>query len=91
MSPGAEGSSTRASFSIGLGTDYIFTPSLKLTAAFDFYAISFPNYSSLESKVGTNLGREQAQVHTLDTTNYSWTFAGSSPSLRGRLRDLTFT
>lgn len=63
----------------GLGVEYSFLPRGKINAAFDYYAIDFSNYESLESKVSGSLGREQTQRYTLNTRNFSWTLGGSFP------------
>ena len=63
----------------GLEVEYAFPARAKISAAFDYYEIDFPNYSSLESQVSGSLGREQAQRYTLNTRNYSWTLGGDFP------------
>lgn len=67
--------------SAGLDAEYAFAEGWTGSAGFDWYQIRFPNYSSLESGVvGQGLGRAEAEPHTLDSDNLSWSAGGTFPT-----------
>ncbi|MBI5883566.1 MAG: hypothetical protein HZB91_10740 [Elusimicrobia bacterium] len=63
----------------GVEASYTFSPKVKASGGFDFYRITFPNYRSLASLAPSGLGREQAEISTLDTLNYSWSAGAEIP------------
>lgn len=66
--------------SAGLESEYSFDERTRGSVAFDYYAIDFHNYVSLESGQAQNgIGREQADGHALNSRNLSWTGTLSCP------------
>lgn len=63
----------------GLEAEYSASERVKANASFDYYAIDFPNYASLESRALPGLGREQAGARTLNSRSASWTWGGEFP------------
>ncbi len=56
--------------SAGVEGEWSWAENESLRFGYDHYRIRFPNYASLESQAGANLGRELAQPNVLDNINH---------------------
>lgn len=66
--------------SFGTEGEYAWSDRLSLRLAYDYYALRFPNYQSLESsQVDEGLGRELAEPDVLDNGNHRLMLAGQAP------------
>lgn len=64
--------------SVGFEAEYIYKKPFAVRAAYDFYALNFVNYASLESRLGSDLSRELVGADVLDSVNHALSFGGSA-------------
>lgn len=72
-------------FSGGVEAEYDATEALGGRLSYDFYALTFPNYQSLESSQDATLSRELAGKDVLNSDNHLFTWSGWSP-FPGRMK-----
>lgn len=59
--------------------------------SYDYYRVHFPNYQSLESQAGSDLGRELAQPDVLDNQNHRFSLGGQTVLPGHGLLAITFS
>lgn len=72
-------------FNGGLEAEYAPSQNVSWRGGYDYYALKFPNYESLESAQDPTLSRELAGKNVIDSANHMASFGVSAP-LPGQLR-----